>query len=134
MSILASRDAVETCWILLSIFADSNGVAGLDSIPVPAKAEPTGKRIAIIGGGPSGLTTAYFLQLMGHQTVVFEEKPALGGMLRYGIPNYRFPRKRLAQDIDYILKTGVEVRLNTQIGRDISMEDLEKAGAALCQN
>mgnify|MGYP002288775692 CR=1 FL=1 len=100
--------------------------ADLDSIPVPPKAEPTGKRIAIIGGGPSGLTTAYFLQLMGHQTVVFEEKPALGGMLRYGIPNYRFPRKRLAQDIDYILKTGVEVRLNTQIGRDISMEDLEK--------
>lgn len=100
--------------------------ADLDSIPVPPKAEPTGKRIAIIGGGPSGLTTAYFLQLMGHQTVVFEEKTALGGMLRYGIPNYRFPRKRLAQDIDYILKTGVEVRLNTQIGRDISMEDLEK--------
>ena len=107
--------------------------ADLDSIPVPPKAEPTGKRIAIIGGGPSGLTTAYFLQLMGHQTVVFEEKPALGGMLRYGIPNYRFPRKRLAQDIDYILKTGVEVRLNTQIGRDISMEDLEKVGEALCQ-
>ena len=72
------------------------------------------------------MTAAYYLQLMGHQTVVFEEKPALGGMLRYGIPNYRFPRKRLAQDLDYILKTGVEVRLNTQVGRDISMADLQK--------
>ena len=63
-----------------------------DKVPVPACAPSTGKKVAIIGGGPSGLTSAYFLQLMGHQCTVFEEKKQLGGMLRYGIPNYRFPR------------------------------------------
>lgn len=85
-------------------------------VPVPACAESTGKKIAIIGGGPAGLTAAYFLQLMGHQAVIFEEKAQLGGMLRYGIPNYRFPRERLKEDIDAILSTGVEVRLKTTIG------------------
>ncbi len=99
--------------------------ADLASIPTPEKAESTGKRIAIVGGGPSGLTAAYFLQLMGHQCVVFEEKPKLGGMLRYGIPNYRFPRVRLQEDIDHILSTGVEVRYGVRIGRDIMMADLE---------
>ena len=100
--------------------------ANLASIPVPQKAEPTGKRIAIVGGGPSGLTAAYFLQLMGHQCVVFEEKPKLGGMLRYGIPNYRFPRERLQEDSDYILATGVEVRHQVRIGVDLTMEQLER--------
>ena len=90
--------------------------AHTDGVPVPACAAPTGKRVAIIGGGPAGLTAAYFLQLMGHQTTVFEEKQQLGGMLRYGIPNYRFPRERLQEDIDAILSTGVEVKLNTNIG------------------
>ena len=83
--------------------------------PVPECAPSTGKKVAIIGGGPSGLTAAYFLQLMGHQTTVFEEKAKLGGMLRYGIPNYRFPRERLQEDIDAILSTGVEVKLNTVV-------------------
>ena len=100
--------------------------ADLENIPVPPKAESTGKRVAIVGGGPSGLTAAYFLQLMGHQCTVFEEKPKLGGMLRYGIPNYRFPRERLQEDIDYILKTGVEVKLNARIGKDISIAQLEQ--------
>lgn len=100
--------------------------ADLEHIPIPKKAEATGKKIAVIGGGPSGLTAAYFLQLMGHQCTVFEEKPKLGGMLRYGIPNYRFPRERLQEDIDYILKTGVEVKLNTKIGTDVTMAQLEK--------
>ncbi len=90
--------------------------ASADKVPVPACAESTGKKVAIIGGGPGGLTAAYFLQLMGHQTTVFEEKAHLGGMMRYGIPNYRFPRERLQEDIDAILSTGVEVRLNTPVG------------------
>ncbi len=90
--------------------------ARANTVPVPEKAEATGKRVAIIGGGPSGLSAAYYLQLMGHQTVVFEEKKKLGGMLRYGIPNYRFPRERLDEDLETILSTGVEVKLNTRIG------------------
>lgn len=96
--------------------------ANADTVSVPACAAPTGKKVAIIGAGPAGLTAAYFLQLMGHQTTVFEEKAGLGGMLRYGIPNYRFPRERLKEDIDAILSTGVEIRLNTYIGTD----ELEK--------
>lgn len=100
--------------------------ANADKVEVPKNAPSTGKRVAIVGGGPSGLTAAYFLQLMGHQTVVFEEKEKLGGMLRYGIPNYRFPRERLQQDIDAILSTGVEVRYNVNIGKDITIEQLHK--------
>lgn len=95
-----------------------------DQVKLPENAPSTGKKIAIVGGGPSGLTAAYFLQLMGHQTVVFEEKPKLGGMLRYGIPNYRFPRERLDQDINAILKTGVEVRFGQKVGRDVTMDQL----------
>ena len=90
--------------------------APANTVPVPDKAETTGKRIAIIGGGPSGLAAAYYLELMGHHAVVFEAKSKLGGMLRYGIPSYRFPRERLDQDIEAILSTGVEVHLNTKIG------------------
>lgn len=92
-------------------------------VPAPACMPSTGKRIAVIGGGPSGLSCAYFLQLMGHQTTVFEEKKYLGGMLRYGIPNYRLPRVRLQEDIDCILSTGVEVKLNTKVD---SPEELKR--------
>ena len=90
--------------------------APANTVPVPEKAETTGKRVAIIGGGPSGLAAAYYLELMGHHAVVFEAKSKLGGMLRYGIPSYRFPRERLDQDIEAILSTGVEVHLNTKVG------------------
>ncbi len=92
----------------------------------PPKCEPsTGKKIAIIGGGPSGLTCAYYLQLMGHQCTVFEKHKKLGGMLIYGIPAYRLPRKQLQKDIDCILQTGVEVKLNTDVD-DEMMSKLKK--------
>ena len=99
--------------------------ADMDAIPVPPKAEATGKRIAI-GGGPSGLTAAYYLQLMGHQTVVFEEKPALGGIFAMGYRVIVSQRKRPGAGSGLHIKTGVEVRLNTQVGRDISMADLQR--------
>ena len=100
--------------------------ARADQVEVPKCAEATGKKIAIIGAGPSGLTAAYFLQLMGHQTVVFEEKEQPGGMLRYGIPSYRFPRERLQEDIDAILSTGVDLRCNIEIGKDITYDELKQ--------
>ena len=90
-------------------------------------APSTGKKVAILGGGPGGLSAAYFLQLMGHQTTVYEMLPELGGMLRYGIPNYRLPKNRLDEDIKAILKTGVEVKHGLKIGEDITMDDLRNA-------
>lgn len=92
----------------------------------PKCAKSTGKRIAVLGGGPGGLSAAYYLQLMGHQTTVYEMLPKLGGMLRYGIPNYRLPKERLEEDVNAILKTGVEVKYGLKIGKDISIQELRK--------
>lgn len=100
--------------------------APANQVPVPECAESTGKQVAVIGGGPSGLTAAYFLQLMGHQVTVFEEKEKPGGMLRYGIPNYRFPRERLQEDIDAILSTGIELKCNIRVGRDITFAEIKE--------
>lgn len=98
-----------------------------DQVKVPECNVTTGKCVAVIGGGPSGLTAAYYLSLMGHKVVVFEEKDHLGGMLRYGIPNYRLPKDRLDQDIAAILSTGnIEVRYNTEICKDITMDEIRK--------
>ncbi|GHU61607.1 glutamate synthase [Clostridia bacterium] len=85
------------------------------NVSTPPCAEPTGKKIAVVGGGPGGLTAAYFLQLMGHQVTVFEKRKYLGGMLRYGIPNYRFPRVQLQKDLDAILSTGITIHTETEI-------------------
>ena len=91
--------------------------AHANTVPIPEKCASTGKKVAIIGGGPSGLSAAYYLELMGHHAVVFEEKKKLGGMLRYGIPNYRFPKNRLDEDINAILSAGdIEVRYETMVG------------------
>lgn len=90
----------------------------------PECAPSTGKKIAIVGGGPGGLSAAYYLQLMGHQTTVFEMLPKLGGMLRYGIPNYRLPKDRLDDDINAILKTGVKVEYGKRIGTDMTIKSL----------
>lgn len=92
----------------------------------PACAPSTGKRVAVLGGGPGGLSAAYYLQLMGHQVTVYEMLPELGGMLRYGIPNYRLPKNRLDEDIRSILKTGVEVRHGLKIGQDITIQELRE--------
>lgn len=86
----------------------------------------TGKSIAIIGGGPAGLTAAYYLQLMGHEVTIYDQRPKLGGMVRYGIPDYRLPQAKLDEDISFILSTGVRVKTGVSIGTDITMEDLGK--------
>lgn len=93
-------------------------------VPVPECEPDTGKRVAIIGGGPGGLSAAYYLALMGHKVTIFEQRKQLGGMLRYGIPNYRFPRKKLDEEIDSILSTGIEVKKNISVGKDISFDDI----------
>lgn len=93
-------------------------------VPVPEKMDETGKKIAVIGGGPSGLSAAYFLSIMGHKVTVFEKRAQLGGMLRYGIPNYRLPRERLQWDIDAVLSTGVEAKCNYDISSPESMAEV----------
>ena len=93
-------------------------------VPPPACAPATGKKVAVVGGGPSGLSSAYYLQLMGHQVTVYEMLPKLGGMLRYGIPNYRLPKERLEEDTDAILSTGIQVRYGVKVGRDVQLSEL----------
>lgn len=95
-------------------------------VPVPERAELTGKKVAVIGGGPGGLSAAYYLSLMGHDVTIFEQRRELGGMLRYGIPSYRLPRERLDDDIRAILSAGgIEVKTDVVIGKDFTLEDLK---------
>jgi len=84
----------------------------------------TGKKVAIIGSGVSGLAVAYQLRLLGHGCTVFEAHDKLGGMARYGIPDYRIPREVLDGEIQRVIDTGVEVRNNTRVGADVSIEEL----------
>jgi len=86
----------------------------------------TGKKVAIIGGGPAGLAGAYQLRRMGHACTVFDNHDELGGFMRYGIPGYRTPRDVLDGEIKRIIDLGVEVKTSTKIGEDITVEQLEK--------
>ena len=95
-------------------------------VPQPACAPSTGKKVAVIGGGPSGLSCAYYLALMGHKVTVYEERSKLGGMLRYGIPNYRFPRHLLDAEIESILSLGIEAHTGITVGVDIWVQELQK--------
>ena len=95
-------------------------------VPQPECAPSTGKKVAVIGGGPSGLSCAYYLALMGHKVTVYEEREKLGGMLRYGIPSYRFPRHLLDEEIESILSLGIEAHTNVTVGKDIWVEKLQK--------
>ncbi len=89
-------------------------------------ATKTGKKVAIVGGGPGGLSAAYQLRLQGHSPTIFEIKEKLGGMLQYGLSAHRCPRDIVDAEIKRIIDMGVEVRNNTKVGIDISVEDLEK--------
>jgi NADPH-dependent glutamate synthase beta subunit-like oxidoreductase len=89
---------------------------------------PTGKKVAVIGSGPSGLAAGYYLQRKGHSVTVFESLPELGGMMRYAFPEYRLPKEVLQKDIDAIAEIGVEFKTNTAVGKDITFQDLKAQG------
>ena len=93
-------------------------------VPHPACAEETGKTVAIVGGGPSGLSAAYYLALMGHKVTVYEKRAKLGGMLRYGIPAYRLPREILDAEIASLLSVGIDAKVNVDIGDEITFDEL----------
>ena len=101
----------------------------LNGIPFKPQMEPEkGNKVAIIGGGPAGLSAAYYLRLRGYGVTIFEAKPQLGGMLRYGIPEYRLPKKILDQEINGIREMGVEIKTGVTFGKDISLKRVEADG------
>ncbi|WP_428622568.1 NAD(P)-binding protein [Sedimenticola sp.] len=89
------------------------------------------KKVAVIGGGPAGMSAAYQLRRLGYGVTIFEENEELGGMMRYGIPGYRIPRDKLDAELNRIVEMGVELRLKTRVGRDVAVADVEKEFDAL---
>ncbi|MBQ2694322.1 MAG: FAD-dependent oxidoreductase [Clostridia bacterium] len=114
----------------LKAFAADNDLA-CENPFAPEIAEATGKRVAIIGGGPAGLNAAYFLRLAGHDVTICEAMPEMGGMLRYGIPEYRLPKAVLAKEVEAIAATGVVMKNNVRIGKDISFEEIKNGSDAV---
>ena len=110
----------------LKRFAADHGMAGYPSAPPPAQRRS--ERVAIIGAGPTGLSAAYLLVRDGYAVTIFEAMPIAGGMMAIGIPDYRLPRDVLQAEIDRILGLGVELRLNTPLGRDITLDSLKREG------
>lgn len=107
----------------LKSFASDMDIAS--AVPYTPSVEPdTGKTVAVVGGGPAGLTAAYFLRRQGHSVTVLDAMPKMGGMLRYGIPEYRLPKSLLDKEIQQIADLGVEMRNNVNIGRDTTVEAL----------
>lgn len=97
-----------------------------EEIPAPKRMPLSGKRIAVVGGGPSGLSAAYYLSIMGHEVTVYEQRKQLGGMLRYGIPAYRLPREILDREIDGLKKSGFQTITDISVGHDIGIEELRR--------
>ncbi|HEX37427.1 MAG TPA: FAD-dependent oxidoreductase [Candidatus Cloacimonetes bacterium] len=93
---------------------------------IPECKSSTGKRVAIVGAGPAGLSVAYYLAQQGHKCIVYEAMAENGGMLRYGIPEYRLPKEVLDKEIDLIKKLGVEIHNNVRLGKDFTLEFLYK--------
>ncbi len=103
---------------------DRNQASERPALPRPG--EPTRKRVAIVGAGPAGLTAAFYLQQRGHSCTLFDAHPHPGGMLRYGIPEYRLPRAALEAEIELIERLGASFRMRTRWGRDFTLDDLRR--------
>jgi NADH-quinone oxidoreductase subunit F len=99
---------------------------------VARKLEPTGRKVAVAGAGPAGLTAAFYLSLLGHDVTVFDAMPEAGGMLRFALPEYRLPKPVLRKEIELIERLGVQFVFNTRVGFDISLNDLDDRFDAVC--
>lgn len=116
---------ITICW-LHRFMADQTRADEQDGellLPVEPKAD-TGKKLAVVGGGPAGLACAFYARLEGHSVKVFEALPHIGGMLRYGIPSYRLPRDVVDDETNVLWRLGVELEVNTRLGVDFQLEDL----------
>lgn len=107
-------------------FVTGHGYEGID--PFRAVPKDTEKRVAIIGSGPAGLTAAHFLRLKGHAVTIFDANPKPGGMLRYGIPEYRLPKEEMDREIGLITNMGVKTEYGVRFGRDMDLDSLRKQG------
>ncbi len=114
----------------LKYFAADNDLASVEPYR-PVVKPATNLRVNIVGGGPAGLTAAYFLAVAGHSVTIYDAMPKMGGMLRYGIPEYRLPKKVLDREIAEIEALGVTMKNNVRIGEDITLADLRKSGRAM---
>ena len=94
----------------------------------PKRVEPNGMRAAIIGSGPAGITIAFLLARKGYQVTIFESRDQIGGVLRYGIPEFRLPKAMLDRLKKALLRTGVRIRPNTAIGSNLTIDDLQRDG------
>ena len=114
-------DAVSLC-VLKRFVADYE--VGKREIPVPVAGNQKGKRVAIIGGGPSGMACALDLRKAGYAVTIFESHDRLGGMLYWGVPAYRLPKQVLEREVSLVEKAGVEVRYSTAVGKEISLKQI----------
>lgn len=103
----------------------------LDNAELPEILSATGKKINVIGGGPGGLSAAYYLALKGHDVTVYDMMPKMGGMLRYGIPQYRLPKEVLDKEIALIERVGVKMKNNVKLGIDFTLDELRKSADAV---
>jgi formate dehydrogenase major subunit len=99
-----------------------------DRLPAPEPAPANGKRVAVIGGGPAGLTCGYYLRQKGYAVTILDKQPKLGGMLRYGIPEYRLPQAVLDKEVGYLLSHGIETRTDLKLGVDFTLDGLKAEG------
>ncbi|MBQ3892108.1 MAG: FAD-dependent oxidoreductase [Mailhella sp.] len=117
-----NRSHLDSCIAIRDLERAASDHAG--KTPPMRRRPATGKKVAVIGGGPAGLTGAYFLSLLGHDATVFEAAPMLGGIPRYAIPGFRLPRDIVDREVGLVLQAGVHARVNTKVGRDISFSEL----------
>ncbi len=96
--------------------------------PIPEIEEEKNEKVAVVGSGPAGLTSAFYLRRKGYQVTIFEEKPVAGGLLAFGIPEYRLPQEKLNEEITVLTTMGVDLQLETEIGKDITLDELRRQG------
>jgi ferredoxin len=119
-----AHDAPVSICLLKRYAADADLAS--DEPYLPARRPASGKRVAVVGAGPTGLAAAYYLCQFGHGCVLFDDRPAPGGMLRYGVDEARLPRSVLDAEIDLVRKLGAELRAETRVGEHVSMADLRR--------